>query len=300
MLMLLMVLSGARAKGLQPSAVFFAVHAGALDEIKARLAAHDQALQPALQSLVRAADKAMQVDPPSVMEKTKTPPGGDRHDYMTIAPYYWPDPTKPDGLPYIRNDGKVNPESREDAFDHGRLALMTRTVETLALAYYYTTNEAYAEHAAKFLRVWFLDPATKMNPNLEFSQAVLGENTGRSIGIIEGRNIAVVADAAGLLAGCIAWKPEDQLAFKAWLVKYFDWLQNSRHGREESNARNNHGTFYDVQAVELALVLGKTEVARNFCDTAITKRIAAQIEADGRQPLELERTASLSYSHFNL
>ena len=279
---------------------YFAASPGALAEAKARLAAHDPALQPAFDALVSAADRALQATPPTVTEKDKTPPSGDKHDYMSIAPYFWPDPTKPNGRPYIRHDGKVNPESREEAFDHNRMAVMAKNVETLALAYYFSGNEAYAAKAAKFLHVWFLDPATRMNPNLNFAQAIQGENTGRGTGILEGREIAEAADAAELLAGSAAWTAQNRAEFKAWLETYLNWLLTSKAGRDEAGSHNNHGTWYDVQVVELALVLGKMDVAKQICEAAKQKRIAVQIEPDGKQPLELGRTAALGYSHFNL
>jgi hypothetical protein len=106
----------------------------------------------------------------------------------------------------------VNPATRTEAFDSRRNRLMAKTVETLALAYYFTGKEAYAEHAACCLRAWFLDPATRMNPNLTFAQGVPGVNTGRGAGIIDGRNIADAADAAGLLAGSPAWTQKDDNA----------------------------------------------------------------------------------------
>jgi|GEM_PF-192374 len=279
---------------------YFAASPGALAKVKARLAAQDPSLQPALKALVHAAEKAMQITPPSVMQKDKTPPSGDRHDYMSLAPYYWPDPKKPNGLPYIRHDGVINPESREDGFDHGRMAEMADSVETLAQAYFFTGRMAYAEHAAQCLRVWFLDPATRMNPNLDFAQAVAGENTGRGTGILEGRHISQAADAAELLAGSPAWTPQDQAEFKVWLSTYLNWLLTSKNGRAEAAAKNNHGTWYDVQALELALVLDKNEVVQRIAGAACKKRLAAQIEPDGKQPLELERTAAFGYSQFNL
>ncbi len=279
---------------------YFGVKWGALAEVKARLTAGDKALPPALKHLEKEAADALQIAPPSVMQKSKATPSGDPHDYMSTAPYYWPDSRKSNGLPYIRHDGKVNPESRENASDHGRVQLLANTVETLALAYWFTGKETYAAHAARCLQVWFLDPATRMNPNLDYAQAVPGVNTGRGTGIIEGRNIAVAADAAGLLAGSSAWTQPDNEALKAWLKTYLDWLMTSKNGRDEAGARNNHGTLYDVQAMRLALILGRTDLARSIAEAAGQKRIVVQIQADGRQPLELERTASFSYSKFNL
>lgn len=279
---------------------YFGVKPADLAELKASLAAGDPSLKSALKSLVRDADKALKVPPPTVMDKAKAPSSGDKHDYMTTAPYFWADPDKSDGLPYIRHDGKVNPESRNDVFDHNRIGLMADTVETLAFAFYYTGNEAYAAHAAKCLRVWFLDPATRMNPNLNYAQAIPGKNTGRGTGIIEGRNLSNAADAAGLLEGSTAWTGKDQEALKAWVSSYLEWLLTSENGRDEAAATNNHGTFYDAQAMRLALILHRTDLAKQIAEAAKEKRIAVQIEPDGRQPLESVREAGLSYSFFNL
>ncbi len=279
---------------------YFGVRPGALAEAKSRLAGGDASLQPALRNLVEQADAALQTSPPSVTEKTKIPPSGDKHDYFSLAPYWWPDPASSNGLPYIRHDGKVNPESRQDAFDHGRNRLMASTVETLALAYYFTGKEVYAEHAARCLRAWFLDPAMRMNPNLNYAQGVPGVNTGRGTGIIEGWNIAEAADAAGLLAGSSVWTQKNNDALKAWLKTYLDWLLTSKNGLDEASAKNNHGTLYDAQTMRLALIIGRTDLARQIAEAVGQKRIAVQIEPDGRQPLELARTAAFGYSRLNL
>ena len=280
---------------------YFAAKPGALAKAKARLAAGDQELGHALTNLLAEAEMAKQETPPSVTHKAKLPPSGDRHDYMSRAPYYWPDPAKENGLPYVRHDGKVNPESRDErANDSPRIKLMAGAVETLALAYYFTGNEAYAAQAAKFARTWFLDPATRMNPNFKFAQAVPGQNDGRGSGIIEARAIAQAADALGLLAHSKSWPAADQRSLAAWLGTFLDWLLTSKTGRDEQAAKNNHGTLFDGQTARLALCLGRTDLARQILEEAKAHRIAPQIEPDGRQPQELARTASFGYSRLNL
>src|SRR3954466_8657276 len=114
----------------------------------------------ARQALMQAADRALEQKPVSVMDKKKVPPSGDKHDYLSQAPYWWPDPTKPDGKPYIRRDGRENPE-RNVGSDHPAWIQTSAAIETLALAYYFDRKPAYAEHAALLVRVWFLDPATR-------------------------------------------------------------------------------------------------------------------------------------------
>lgn len=268
---------------------------------KERLAAGDKTLAPALKKLIKDADKALKETPPSVMEKAKLPPSHDKHDYISLAPYFWPDPKKRNGLPYIRKDGKVNPDSKDpDVNDAPRLTVMGKSVETLALAYYFTGKQEYAAQAAKFVRTWFLDPATKMNPHLNFGQAVMGDNNGRGEGILEARFIAVAADAVGLLAGSEAWKPMDQQELDKWLTSFVRWLMTSPNGHDEHGAKNNHGSWFDAQTARLALCLNRRDMAAKIVKDAMHSRIPVQIEKDGRQPLELARTASFSYCWFNL
>ena len=154
--------------------------------------------------------------------------------------------------------------------------------------------------AAVLLRAFFLDPATRINPNLQYAQAIKGVNTGRGIGIIETSRLVDVCDAVGLLEHSTAWTERDDRRLRHWFDAYFAWLTTSENGRTEAGWKNNHGTHYDVQVATYALFLGQRERARQILDEVPAKRIAVQLEPDGRQPLELERTKAWSYSIMNL
>jgi len=257
----------------------------------------DPSLAPAFARLGAEARQALEFKPVSVMDKARLPPSGDKHDYISQAPYFWPNPSKPGGLPYIRHDGKHNPES-DSGTDARVWATMAGEAETLALAYYFTHDEKFADHSARLIRAWFINPATRMNPNLEFAQFVPGVNNGRGTGILEMRHLAKICDSIALMAGSPAWTPDDDHAYRAWAARYLVWLTKSKNGREEAAARNNHGSWYDVQAVHLALFLGQNGLARQRLSVAMD-RMDHQIEPDGSQPLELARTKSLGYSLFN-
>jgi Alginate lyase len=277
----------------------FLLSPDALAAAKASIARGDPAVGPAWDALRADADKALRVERFSVADKTIAPPSGDKHDYMSQAPYFWPNPATPNGLPYIRKDGERNPEINRIT-DHRAVDGLVANTQTLALAFYFSDDERYAAKAAALLRAFFLEPATRMNPNLEYAQFIPGLNTGRGIGLIETRGLARVADAIGLIEPSRAWTPADDRAVKQWYAAFLTWMQESRNGKDEAAAKNNHGTYYDLQIASYALFLDRAAVAKAVLEQAKHKRIAAQIESDGRMPLELARTNAWSYSTGNL
>ena len=270
-----------------------------LAEAKRRVAAREAAVLPAYHKLIQDADSALTRGPYTVTSKVHLPPSGDKHDYMSFGPYWWPDSTRPNGLPYIRRDGMVNPASRTNS-DVDRKNAMQESVETLALAWYFTGDQRYADHAARLLRTWFIEPATRMNPHLRYGQAIPGITEGRGIGIIDTRHFGRITDAVALLQTSATWTVNDTRGMWEWMAQYLNWLITSQHGKDEAATRNNHGTWYDVQVIALALFTGDTALARKTAESAKTTRIAAQIDNEGWQAEELARTRSLGYSVMNL
>ncbi len=280
---------------------YFGARPGSLAKSKSSYQGGREPELTAVNKIISDANKCLKAAPESVMDKTKVPPSGSKHDYMSIAPYFWPDPSKSNGLPYIRQDGKVNPESKnEENTDHIRLGRTIDRIETLALAYYFTHEKKYADHAAKLIKVWFINLDTMMNPNLNFAQAIAGRNDGRGEGVLDARRMGLVIDSANLIGNSSDFTEANQKALMQWMTSYYDWLMKSPNGKAERAATNNHGTWFDVQAAHIALGLGKKDEAKKIIDAARTKRINVQIEPDGKQPQELARTASFSYSCMNL
>jgi len=254
----------------------------------------------AVQALIREADKNLDVVLTTVMDKPMTPPSGDKHDYMSMGRYWWPNPDTKDGLPYIRKDGVVNPEI--DKLDRNPLGKFSRNVYTLSLAYYFTSDEKYAAKAVENLRIWFVNKKTKMNPNMNYGQTIPGRNNGlgRGEGVLDTYNFVEVLDGLELLKASRKFTEKDKLAIKDWFSTYLDWLLTSEIGKEENEAKNNHGVAFDIQATRYALFVGKEDIAKKIINDFPEKRLFKQIEPNGAQPLELARTTALGYSAFNL
>ncbi len=266
--------------------------------------AHDNGVDAELQSefekLLTEVEPALTTKPVSVIDKGAAFISANAHDYVSFAPYYWPDPARPDGMPYIRKDGEINPEIYTEKADRLRIERMSYDSLAMSVCYRLTRDERYAQRAALQLRTWFIDPETSMSPHLEFSQVIPGHSSGRSFGIIDGYYLLPAMDAAAVLAGTRWWRPEDQRGLVEWVEKYLTWLRTSAKGQTEAAAKNNHGTIYDLQVVHLALVAGHRELARRVVREARTKRIAHQIRPDGSQPLEEARAESLRYPQYHL
>ncbi|WP_333774411.1 alginate lyase family protein, partial [Streptomyces sp. IBSBF 3136] len=212
-----------------------------------------------------------------------------------------PTAQNPWGCPYVQRDGQRNPEV-DTGTDRQDAEKVFDSTYDLSLAWYYTGRRGYAEKAGQILRTWFLDPATRMNPELDHAQFIPCRYDGRAIGIIDfSQSYTSVLDAQAILAaGAPGWSPADRTAMNRWNADFLDWLKDGDFGRQEGGAANNHGTFYDLQLAALACATGDTGLARRTVLDARTRRIDPQIAADGSQPQELARTRSWHYSAFDL
>lgn len=263
-----------------------------------------RAQRDALKVVLDKANTALSAGPWSVMDKPTAPPSGDKHDYMSQAPYWWAGektPENPQGCPYVNKDGQRNPEA--DAItDHTYRMVAWDAMYYLSLAWYYTGDPKYAKRAALDIRTWFLDPATRMNPNMTYSQIIPCKTTISGTGIIDStQSFSQVLDVFALLdTGAPGWTNKDRTGVKAWLSQYLTWMQTSPQAKLELAATNNHGTFLDMQNATIAAYLGRRDTAKKIVLDAEKNRFPVQFAADGSQPLELSRTMSWHYVNFNL
>lgn len=270
----------------------------ALEAMREKLRGGDGALVKDYALLLKKADETL-VRPAESVIGGDVPPSGDRHDFFSIGKYAWPNPKTPDGMPYVRLDCKINPESRGDRYDLGRLDKMFTRVGVLTRAWFYSGDEKYAAKSAEVLKVWFINPETRMNPNFNFAAATPGVCDGMSAGIIFGSRFVSLVDCAKLLTLSKSWSAQDAAALKLWFGEYKKWLLESEFGTAEAKMRNNHGTWYYAQVAAISLYVGDKSDAEKAAQAG-KKCVADQVAKDGSFPRETRRMWALSYSVYSL
>jgi hypothetical protein len=243
--------------------------------------------------VMRAAAKYLSEEPVTVTAASSPRSAGGKHDFFSEGDYWWPDPANPDG-PYIQKDGMTNPDN---FVEHRRaMVRLSLIVPALAAAYKLTRDRKYAAHASRHLRAWFLDDATRMNPNLLYAQAIKGRFTGRGIGIIDTLHLVEVARAAEQLD----LSPADLAGVRKWFAAYTEWMTTHPYGIAERDAKNNHGTCWCTQVAAFAHLTGNRE-QMDYCRIRFkTVLVPNQMAPDGSFPEELRRTKPYGYSIFNL
>ena len=250
--------------------------------------------------IINEADKALSHQPFTVAtntQKIRIIRGQDPHDYFSLAPYFWPDPNKPDGIPYLHKDGIRNPE-KDLVSDNLEISRMVAAVRSLALAYHLTADEKYAAAASRFLRCFFLDPSTRMNPNMEHAQAIMGINSGRGSGMIDVFCLSYLPDCITLISSSPSWSREDDVGMTRWWSDYAKWLRESPKGITESKNPNNHGFYYDFQLSCVLIGSGHPEEAKNHLLGHLSKRLDQQINPSGEMPREEARPTSWHYCNY--
>ncbi len=257
-------------------------------------------IRPAAEDTARILQKAEQALAEPVLHITDIPapgsPGG-IHDYCSFGDYWWPNPDTPDRLPYIRRDGESNPDSFAG---HRRiLRTMRRHTVYLACAYRLTGEERYAAGAARILREFFVEERTRMNPSLDYAQAIPGVCKGRGIGIIDTLHLADIPFAVQAISASPSVTETLTDGLLDWFSEYLDWMMNSPNGTEERNTDNNHRVCYVMQAASFALFT-ENRAVENFCREQFRTALLEQMAADGSFPRELARTKPYNYSIFIL
>jgi len=271
----------------------------------------------AQQTIVAWAHELAGQGPWTVMSKNVTPPTGNKHDYMSWAPYWWPDCSKADNktslspeqiwttCPYASRDGQFNPDGRL-INDVGNFQSLSDAVLYNAIAYALDgkPSNQFSQTTVSFIKTWFLDDATKMNPNLDYAQMVRGPGgqKGTHTGVLDLKGMAKIVSGILILrkSKCPDWTSDLDNQMNDWTRQFATWLETAGIALEEAFSTNNHGSFYYNQLAALKLLLNDNDGARNVTDTYFNTLYMAQIQASGEQPLEAARTRPYHYRAYNL
>ncbi|KAI9228397.1 MAG: alginate lyase-domain-containing protein [Piptocephalis tieghemiana] len=240
----------------------------------------------------------------SIQNATVSPPTGDKGDFLSYAPYWWPNPNDPKAA-WIKKDGEINPDILQ-LTQQSDLSAMTASVRVSVTSGFLNQEDKNGfDHAAKQLRTWFIDPNTRMNPNANYGQVVRNANPlswiGRFEAILSVRQLAFIPSAVELLAsGYKGWGAQDMQAIKSWFGKYLNWLINPPFQPEENTGKNNHRTYWACQVVEYQRFLDRHADAESTLATFANTYLPQQVNATGGMPLEMARTRPYHYALFNL
>ena len=256
-----------------------------------------QIIEVERERVIERAEKFMDESPRTVTAFSCPRSKGGKHDFFSEGPYWWPDPANPEG-PYIRKDGLRNPDRFQN--HDADLRNLSWIVGTQTSAFLLTGDKKYAKSAMLHLNAWFVDTATRMNPNMLFAQAIQGICTGRGIGIIDAVPLIDVAQSVMILEKSDHVSKRDIEQIKEWFNQFITWLTTHQYGIDEMNEKNNHGTWCHAQLATYARLVGNEQVLQLCLDRYKEVLLPHQMAADGSFPLELERTKPYSYSLFNL
>ena len=117
---------------------------------------------------------------------------------------------------------------------------MTQAVLYNAFAYAFTNKPTYSTSATSFIRKFFLDPKTGMNPQVKYGQVIRGpgDQDGQYLGILDFRGMVKVANAVRVLkaSGAKEWDSATDKQLKDWASKYAAWLRTSVIGKKGNDA----------------------------------------------------------------
>lgn len=254
---------------------------------------------PEYREIIRKAEIFL-LQPPVVVTNKKKSISGDIHNYESLSTYFWRDSTKSENASWVYRDGYKNPERLN--YDGDKINQMWTRVTTLAKAYYLTYDKRYAEQWNKDISAWFLDKATRMNPNFEYAQIIMNSNNnhGNSHGIIDGYVLVDVVESMYIMDNLNALSKSTNKKLRKWFKEFSNWLTKSEMGKEQAAASNNLSLAYDVMLYSFWSFSNKKSKARNILDSFAVNRLQKQFLDDGSQPQELKRAKPVAYSLYNL
>ena len=271
--------------------------------IREDLLNHDSKYKPAAEALIASARAILPETPPSILDRPDDIMifSDDPHDFVSIGKYCWPNPDTPDGMPWVQKDGYIN-EDEYEKYDTERQTKMVNNVRTLSLAYFFSGDEVFAQKVVDHINAWFINPESRVNPNYDYGQVIPGvnNNKGNTAGVIQGQILVEMLAGVSLIRGSKAYTADVDRGLKSWVSDMYEWMITAPIAVKEDVATNNHSVAYDQSLLAYCMFTGNTTKITEILAAFPSRRIFAQIEPDGEQPRETQRTLGYNYTFYNI
>lgn len=138
--------------------------------------------------------------------------------------------------PYITKDGKVNPDVRT-LKGPASINAVSQYALYGSIAYAAKAESKYSQGVANAIDTFFLNPDSKMNPNMNYGQVVRGPGPdgqkGTFTGILDLRGVVKIVNSIFVLkSGASAdWTNARDQAMHNWFMEYIMWLEESDIGK---------------------------------------------------------------------
>lgn len=257
----------------------------------------DRLLKKAVDKAIANGYKALEKPILVITTKTYMVDTKDKHNFNSVAPYWH---QQPDG-DWERIDGKGNGLSKKIGDTEKLQKGIGTVVPALALAYVASNNpdekEKFAARAMEYCQKFFLDPATRMNPNLDYAQLIPGHNKIRVETAVEGEKLVDIVDALLLLQSSKHYTPEFDRQIRGWFGEMADWMVHSPTGKQsDRKVSGNIGVIYETMRAAFAIFSGDTTYAAKRYPR-IKERLFSEMNADGGLYRELDRKKPNMYSN---
>lgn len=225
--------------------------------------------------LIKVAKENLQEGPWAVTDKppTSVAPSGDPHDYYNIINNFRPEElangTFDLTAPFVKSKrvpGTYLYEDGSEQWDVSRISAMQHNVTVWSLAYYFSDDKRLAKKAVEAVDTWFIDPKTRMNPHMEYSQVKWNHNITlwKGDGVIEFRGVYFLLDAIRLLQDAGQFTDEQNMAIHEWFAAFLEWLETSDLPIRTMVTSDFYGLNYDLMVASISVFVGDEVKAMNY------------------------------------
>lgn len=186
-----------------------------------------------------------------------------------------------------------NTFKKSDICDRFKLQKLFDSTTLFSLAYGITGNKLYANKAYNNIKSWFLDPKTKMNPNMDYCHFENDKNTN----LLDILGFYYLIDAIKIIINLFT--KDELFNLKLWFKQFLSWLNDSPLAEKESNKNNYHKTSILIVKFSIAFFISDMKELEKIKKLA-HELIDIQLDNKGYQIFEQKKDDTFHYYLYNL